>query len=103
MSAYNPTLATASARLACVWDLRCPSVSRLRPSLRFEVDGGGGIPAALVGCAADDRDGTLALLDSGGIVRMYDVRGGRDGTSGGGGEGEGGGGWDGPAPFSPSP
>jgi len=74
LSAHSPTLVTTSARSASIWDLRCPSISRLRPSTRYEL-GAGSIDGGFVSCAvAGDGSHEVAILDGSGIVRIYDTR-----------------------------
>ncbi len=75
LSPHNPTLVTTSARSASIWDLRCPSISRLRPSTRYELGAGGTDGGGFVSCAvAGDGSHEVAILDGGGVVRIYDTR-----------------------------
>jgi len=75
LSAHSPTLVTTSARSASIWDLRCPSISRLRPSSRYELGAGGTDGGGFVSCAvAGDGSHEVAILDGGGVVRIYDTR-----------------------------
>ena len=75
LSANSPTLVTTSARSASIWDLRCPSISRLRPSTRYQLGAGGLDGGGFVSCAvAGDGSHEVAILDGSGVVRIYDTR-----------------------------
>ena len=75
LSANSPTLVTTSARSASIWDLRCPSISRLRPSTRYELGAGSLDGGGFVSCAvAGDGSHEVAILDGSGVVRIYDTR-----------------------------
>lgn len=62
----STSLLTLSASIACCWDLR-----QRTPSLRF---GSNKLQQRNVQIAVSDRDTTCAVLDSGGLLRLFDVR-----------------------------
>ena len=75
----NSLLAATTESFACVWDIR-NSQSSFRPSLRFGVSSSTTAPATAAGsphpyiqiaCGAEDE---CAVLDSSGVVRVFDVR-----------------------------